>query len=115
MPFVRIIELSRCRVGLGTFVECGEQELAVFWLNGDTEVFVIDNACPHTSGNLSAGSVADCVVTCPWHDWEFDLKSGRCVDSPQAVVTRYPVELRDGVVFADLQSPVRPGLWPEEC
>ncbi len=105
MAFIRLIELDRCAVGRGTFVECDGRELAVFRFADRPEVLVIDNACPHASGNLSGGEVRGRVVICPWHDWAFDLTSGTCVDAPGARVLRYAVELRDGVVFADLDAP----------
>ena len=105
MSFVELIALDRCRRGGGTFIERGDRELAVFIL-GDplhpTEAIVIDNTCPHANGNLSAGEVSGTVVTCPSHDWQFDLCTGVCVDSSKARVKRYPAEIRDGVVWVEL-------------
>ena len=73
----------------------------------DGERFVVmDNRCPHAGGNLSGGTVADGVVTCPWHDWDFDLKTGVCTHSRLACVPVYPVQVRDGFVHADLARPV---------
>ena len=65
-------------------------------------MIVIDNACPHASGNLSGGDVAGTVVTCPWHHWSFDLNTGVCTDSARVRVRRYQAEIRDGRVFVDL-------------
>lgn len=102
MAFTRIIELSRCEKGCGTFVELAGREIAVFRLGDPERVFVIDNACPHASGNLAAGPVKDGVVACPWHHWEFDLETGVCVHSDKARMRRYVAEIRDGAVWADL-------------
>ncbi len=104
MAFVKLIELERCRRGRGTFVACGERELAVFLLGSDEQVVVIDNACPHASGNLAEGDMSGTVVTCPWHDWDFDLSTGLCVDSERARVRRYAVEVRDACVFVDVDT-----------
>ncbi len=101
MTLVRLIRADVCKVGAGTFVEHDGLELAVFLLPDDT-VHVIDNSCPHASGNLSGGEMNDGIVSCPWHFWEFDLTTGICVDSPQACVGRYEAEIRDGWVMADL-------------
>jgi len=92
----RLIAVDRCRVGLGTFVEFDGKELAVFIL-GDV-VSVIGNSCPHAGGNLSGGDVAAGVVTCPWHQWQFDLGTGVCVDSSAAKARKYPARIRDGWV-----------------
>ena len=91
--WVRLIPVARCKQGAGTFVEHDGKELGVFLL--DEQVQVIDNACPHAGGNLSAGDVAQGVVTCPWHQWQFDLASGVCVDSATVRVQKYPARIRD--------------------
>jgi nitrite reductase/ring-hydroxylating ferredoxin subunit len=57
MSWVELIPLSRCRSNGGTFVTMGDRELAVFRLNDPERVVVIDNSCPHASGNLSGGVV----------------------------------------------------------
>lgn len=114
MAFVAVVPLEKCREGGGTFVACRGRELAVFRLDGPERVIVIDNACPHANGNLSAGEVEVGVVTCPWHQWKFDLDTGRCTNSPRARVRRYPAELRDGVVWADLDGYVWDSSgWPD--
>ena len=101
MAFVEVIPLARCRPNGGTFVALGDHELAVFHLADPPRVVVIDNSCPHASGNLSGGVVNGNVVQCPWHQWEFDLELGVCTHSELARIRRYPVELRDGIVWAD--------------
>lgn len=102
MPFVEIIELRRCRKDGGTFLEHQGRELALFRTSDATEIIVLDNTCPHAGGNLSGGVVSDGIVSCPWHDWKFDLKTGICVHSRHARVTRYAAEVRDEVVWVDL-------------
>ena len=109
MPFVELIPLIQCREGRGTFVKCGGRELAVFRLGHPERVIVIDNACPHAGGNLSYGEVSGNVVTCRWHHWQFDLDTGLSTHSKRARVRRYPVEIRDGVVWADLEA--APETW----
>jgi nitrite reductase/ring-hydroxylating ferredoxin subunit len=102
MPFVELIPLAKCRWGGGTFVPYGSLKLAVFYLVSAERVVVMDDTCPHAEGSLSAGDVTGNVVTCPWHQWQFDLDTGACQDPPRAHVRVYPAEIRDGVVWADL-------------
>ena len=111
MALTRLIALEDCPPDRGTFVPAGGNELAVFRLsddNGEARVVVIDNACPHSSGNLAAGEVTEGHVTCPVHLWEFDLKSGECTHSPRARVRRYRTEIRDGDIWVDLPDIARP-------
>ena len=104
---IKLIALDRCPVGRGVFVECRGRELAVFRpATGGDEVFVTENACPHSSGNLSGGLLDGVEVTCRSHDRRFDLRSGSCVDSPKARIVRYPVQVRGGDVYIDLDRPL---------
>jgi nitrite reductase/ring-hydroxylating ferredoxin subunit len=104
MAFVKLLPLTECRKGGGTFVECNLRELAVFRLENPERVIVIDNACPHAGGNLSGGELTDNIVACRWHHWAFNLDSGVCTHSDRVRVRRYPVEVRDGIVWADLPA-----------
>jgi len=48
----------------------------------DGLVSAIENACSHAGGPLSYGRVEDGVVTCPWHDSQFNLVDGRVMRGP---------------------------------
>jgi len=44
------------------------------------EVYALQAFCPHLEAPLFQGSVAGRTVTCPWHRWRFDLRSGACLE-----------------------------------
>ena len=68
-------------------------------------VFACNNRCPHEGYPLREGSLDErCVVTCNWHNWKFDLKSGRNLYDGEGLRT-YPVEIRDGDIWIDLVDP----------
>lgn len=87
-----------------TQVRINDQMIAIFMLS-EGEIFVTDNRCPHEGYPLSQGSV-DCEyrLTCHWHNWKFDLKSGDCLTGGDDLMV-YPTEIRDGEVWADLSEP----------
>jgi nitrite reductase (NADH) small subunit len=62
-------------------------------------IFAIDNLCPHRGAPLQEGFVSDGVVTCPWHQWQFDLKTGAGISIPGARVKSYPVRVEDGDIL----------------
>ena len=101
MAWIEILTLDRCHQDRGTFVEYDGCELAVFRLRDPDRVVVMDNACPHAGGNLSAGDIEGEAVTCPWHQWKFDLNTGVCTHSDLARVRRYPAEVRNHGVWVD--------------
>jgi 3-ketosteroid 9alpha-monooxygenase subunit A len=68
-------------------------------------ISVLDGSCPHLGARLGDGTVVDGCVRCPFHGWSFD-GTGKCVSIPfarsvptRAAVRRWPVLVRDGVVF----------------
>ncbi len=52
--------------------------VALYALEGEVRAF--EAFCPHMLGPLFAGSIADGVVTCPWHAWRYSLDDGTRVD-----------------------------------
>lgn len=72
-------------------------EIALFKVKG--EVYALANACPHEGGPLGEGSITGRSVICPWHEWEFDLKSGSCINVPGADAQSYKIEIIDGDIY----------------
>jgi len=75
----------------------GEQPVALF-LVGD-EVYATAGKCPHAGGPLHRGTVCEGVLSCPWHGWSYDLKSGECEESDDISLTCYPVRVEDDDVY----------------
>ena len=74
-------------------------------------VLACNNRCPHegyplSEGTLDNGSLANsCQLTCNWHSWTFDLKTGANLYGGDQLRV-YPTELRaDGAVWVDLAEP----------
>ncbi len=71
-------------------------EIALFNVNG--EFYAVDNLCPHEGGPLVAGTIGGRVLTCPWHRWKFDLKTGCSPINPAIQVQTYPVQIEGGKI-----------------
>ena len=68
-------------------------------------VFAIANRCPHEGYPLSEGTLGpDCLLTCNWHNWKFDLRTGEALVGRDPVRT-YPVDLRGDEIRVDLTDP----------
>lgn len=61
-------------------------------------LYGIDAICPHEGGPLEQGLVENGCVTCPWHNYKFNLKSGVCVNEPSLKVKTYDVR-KEGEQF----------------
>lgn len=97
-------EAGEIAPGAQRFIAAGGHELAVFHLCEPDRFVVIANSCPHAGGNLSAGAVEGNVVTCPWHDWAFDLDTSACTMNERVCVKRYECKVEGGVLFAKLNN-----------
>lgn len=77
------------------------QEIALFKV-GD-QIFAIDNTCPHMGGPLGEGEISvetgKPVVTCPWHGWEFDIRSGECINCPGDDARRVEIVIEGDEIF----------------
>ncbi len=102
-PWVSAFMLEELPVGGARVFAQEERRIAVF--RTETQrAFAIDNRCPHEGYPLVRGYVKDCVVTCIWHNFKFDLRDGRCVMGDEHVRS-YPLRIVDGRVELDLTDP----------
>ncbi len=89
--FTKVASRGDIPAGSGKVVEVGGKTLAVF--NCDGTFYATDNTCLHRGGPLGEGMLSGATVTCPWHGWEYDVKTGACtMDEAQKVAT-YPVKV----------------------
>lgn len=87
-----------CRV----FRKSGKQ-IALFRRAG--RIYACNNRCPHEGYPLSKGDLdGDCVLTCNWHNWKFDLESGENLYGGDRLRV-YPVEIRGEEIWVDLADP----------
>jgi nitrite reductase (NADH) small subunit len=74
--FVKVAKKSEIPSDHGLCVQAGGREIALFNVGG--KVYAIDQICPHAGGPLAEGAVHGDQVMCPWHGWEFNVKTGTC-------------------------------------
>ena len=82
-------------------IRVGEKTLAFFKVEG--VYYAISNACPHKGGPLGQGDLCGHVVTCPWHGWTWDVRTGVNARIPSVrPVQCYPVKANDGQLYVEL-------------
>jgi len=74
--------------------------VAVF-RTGEAEVFAASNTCPHKGGPLVEGIVHGQSVTCPLHNWVFDLNTGVAQGADDGRIEVYPLRLEGNRVLID--------------
>ncbi len=100
MASVRVAQASDIPMGEGRVIDAGGKSLALF--NVDGTYYAIDNGCPHRGGPLGEGDLDGAVVSCPWHGWRWDVKSGANANNPAVRVPCFPVTVNGGDIFVEL-------------
>ena len=89
--FVKAASLADLAPGNSMAVEVNGKTIALFNVGG--KVFALDNTCMHRGGPLGEGMLEGDVVTCPWHMWQYNVRTGEKVETPSVKVASYPVQV----------------------
>jgi nitrite reductase/ring-hydroxylating ferredoxin subunit len=82
--------------GSAVLVTVGEEEIALF--HCDDGFFATQNHCLHMGGPLAHGRLDGCVVTCPWHGWQYDVRTGENEFDRALALATHEVVVEDGEV-----------------
>ena len=111
--------------GQRKMVEVAGRSIGVFNVGG--EFFALRNRCPHQGGPLCVGPLGGFVsssgpgeytysrqgemLRCPWHGWEFDIRTGQSWFDPAGVrVRRYAVTVEGDEAYGDEALALSAGL-----
>ena len=103
---IRMVEVGGHRVGL---IRVGD------------ELHALADRCPHRGAPLCSGGrtvhgiriddgvpvrgTERALLRCPWHKWDFDIASGRCVVHPTLRIRRYRVTVGEAEAVVELAHP----------
>jgi NAD(P)H-dependent nitrite reductase small subunit len=94
--WVAVLRAEEVPQGESRVANVGHRQLAVFNVGG--EFLATANACVHQGGYLGDGFLDGEVVICPLHGWQFDVRSGACLNRPSQQVKTYEARVREGQV-----------------
>lgn len=97
---VRVATVGEIPPGTGKEVVAGDAIVAVF--NCDGQFHALDGICPHSGGPLAEGQLTGCTVTCPWHGWQFNVRTGVNCLNPRMQHTNYPVRVDGADIIVEL-------------
>ncbi|MCZ6780778.1 MAG: Rieske 2Fe-2S domain-containing protein [Nitrospirae bacterium] len=98
--FVRVTGTGDVASGSGIVAEVNDKSIAIF--NVDGTYYAIDNTCVHRGGPLGEGELEGDTVTCPWHGWQYNVKTGVSVNNPSACVKSYQVQVEGADIKVQL-------------
>jgi nitrite reductase (NADH) small subunit len=99
-PWIQVCDVTDCPPGQGREFVVGERIVAVFQVDG--QFFALDGICPHQGGPLGKGTLRGCIVTCPWHGWQFDVTTGQHQTSRSLVHGRFTVKVEGQAILIEL-------------
>lgn len=94
--YISVVRRREIEPGRSRVVFLRGLEIALF--NIDGVFFAVDNLCPHEGGPLVAGTLKGPVISCPWHQWTFDLSTGISPVNPAVKLKTYPVHVEGGFI-----------------
>jgi len=99
LTFVRVADPAALPPGSARTVQIGRYEVALFNVEG--EFYALENVCPHQGSPIVDGWIQGRTITCPWHAWCFDLRTGSLTLGDFAMIPRFEVRVeQDGVYLS---------------
>jgi nitrite reductase (NADH) small subunit len=99
--FRRVGSAGALRIGERLLVTVEGQDLVVFRLAEG--VVAIPAACPHNGGPICDGDLTGSTVSCPWHGYNFDLRTGACEDDEDLSLERFEVRISGDDILIKVQ------------
>jgi toluene monooxygenase system ferredoxin subunit len=78
----------------------------IILVNLDQRLRAFDATCPHQEQSLCDGSLEGYVLTCPAHQWQFDVRTGQGVNPTGCRLKSYALKVEALDVFVDIQQAV---------
>lgn len=94
-----VCKVEELPVGERLITEIDGKSIGVFNVGG--EFYALRNICPHEGAELCRGTITGMnlpgevgeynwvrggeIIRCPWHAWEFDIKTGQSIFNPHKV------------------------------
>jgi nitrite reductase/ring-hydroxylating ferredoxin subunit len=117
MPECFVAKASDLKDGDRRIVVSGQHEVGVFFKDG--AYYAYSNYCVHAGGPACEGILVNNVVdilnpdktyegqtfgdnvhfACPWHGYEYDLKTGECIGDRKLKLRKYNVVKRGDEIF----------------
>ena len=58
--------------------------------------YALAGECPHQGGPMAQGELEGPILTCPWHNFRFDVRTGRTLDPPIGNCLKYELRQENG-------------------
>ncbi|HUI34096.1 MAG TPA: non-heme iron oxygenase ferredoxin subunit [Stellaceae bacterium] len=96
--FVAVAQVGDLAPGEMKFVAVERERIVL--ANVEGSFYALRDVCGHRNAPLSRGRLEGCVVECPLHFAQFDIRTGKFIDGPQSAdVPAYEVRVEGDTVY----------------
>jgi nitrite reductase/ring-hydroxylating ferredoxin subunit len=98
---IRVLQVGELPAGKLAYIEVDGLPIGLANVGGT--IYAFGDSCRHEGGPLSAGVLVEHTVTCPWHGWTYDVRTGKSIVPPIGLrVPTYPVVVVGDEVFVEI-------------
>jgi nitrite reductase (NADH) small subunit len=102
LNWVRVASTSECPPGTSIELVVRDRIVALFNVAGT--LYALDGVCPHQGGPLARGQLTGCILTCPWHGWQFDVRDGRHQLNQRLQQPQFPVRTEGDSILLGMEE-----------
>ena len=96
MAFVTVARVEDVPPGTVKHLRAGDEDIALAHV-GD-HYYATQGHCLHLQGPLGEGRIDGSVLTCPWHGWQYDVRTGLNEFDHAIQLRTYEVRVEDGEI-----------------
>ena len=97
--WVKLKSISEIEEG----ISCHELEGKSCFINKSGEsIQVFDSVCPHRDTIIPCDAIDESTVTCPMHNWKFNLENGKCIEKGSRPLNKIENKTEDKVLYLNL-------------
>ncbi len=83
-----------------TPLRCDVDDRGLFVYRTEEEFHVYDSRCPHQATNIPHLALNGTALTCPKHQWRFDIRTGACTANGDRPLRRFESKIENGKLYA---------------
>jgi len=73
-PLIQVATVADLPEGAVRHIVVHDKPMALCKVDG--QFYAVNAVCPHMGGPLASGRLNGCLLTCPWHGWTYDVRTG---------------------------------------
>ena len=88
----------------GSSLELVVDDRIVALFNVDGSLHALDGVCSHQGGPLGKGDLGGCIVMCPWHGWQYDVRTGANLVNRSVTQETLPIKVVDDQIYVQVKE-----------